>query len=249
MVELIRQGLPQETIDKILEAHANKMSIKKAMNFAGASNYAVRKYWREAGLKCHFGSTPALSEEQIEKVLIAHADNTSASKVAESVGVNEWTVRKYWKKAGLKCHFDKDVALSGERKARIFEAHRLRMSIAKAAEYSGTATSTVIKYWKQEGLEPYNLKHYKIRITDLLDAVFDTKRNPGEELTFGQIKSRLEDRLDLFPEQINEDDLRGKVRGLVQVGFYNSSFRYYGAEEIEVYSAGMPKAMGSNVNK
>ena len=98
-------------------------------------------------------------------------------------------------------------------------------------------------------MEKPKIQPYTTTITDLLDNVFDTLRKPGEQLTLAQIKSRLEDNLDLPRRCIRMGNLKRMVYHLVDIGMYKSSFRMEDDEQIEVFSAGMPKAMDGMVNK
>lgn len=107
------QPLPQETIDKILEAHKLKMSRTEAAEYAGVSVDSVTKYWHGAGLYPPSKST--LSQKTIDKIYKAHKKKMSQPEAAKYAGVSDSTIKYYWKKAGLKSNFKSSaskVALS-----------------------------------------------------------------------------------------------------------------------------------------
>ena len=77
----------------------------------------------------------------------------SSPKAAKYVGIGKETVLNYWKKEGLRLHYEKPQSLSQKQIKKIYEAHELGMSSPKAAKYVGINPSTVLKYWKKKRLE------------------------------------------------------------------------------------------------
>jgi len=162
--------IPQEQIDKIYEAHGLGMSTSVAGEYANVSHSTISRYWAKKGLKPHFNQD--LTKEQIDKIYEAHELGMSSYEAGEYARTSNVIVLNYWKKEGLETHFKSggNSKLTKEQIDKIYEAHRLGMTITKAGEYAGVHSVTVLNYWKKEGLET----HFKQDLTqEQIDKIYE----------------------------------------------------------------------------
>jgi len=151
--------LTKEQLEKINEAHTLNMQIGKAAIYAGVGEKTVRKYWKKQGL------APPHKTALIEKITEAHSLGMNTIQIAEHADVSTTTVRKYLKITEFEPNYERITELTEEHKKRISEAHSLKMSVNKAAEYAGVSRSTVYRHWKKQGLEAHN-KQGKPNLTE-----------------------------------------------------------------------------------
>ncbi|MBU0906848.1 MAG: hypothetical protein KKD18_06310 [Nanoarchaeota archaeon] len=150
--------LLEEQLERVYKAHRMGLPLDKASEYAGTTNATVLKYWRLRGLRPNFGRRwRSLKRDQIERIHEAHRLGMNNIEASRYAGVSSATICKYWKKAKLKPPHGNRDRLTKEKINRIYEAHRLGLSINLAAEQAGVGKRTIITYWKHKNLEP----HYK----------------------------------------------------------------------------------------
>jgi len=157
--------------------------------------------------------------------------------------VDPRTTRFYWEKAGLKPkHVHGGQKISEETESLIYTAWEMGLSGKKASEYLGVNSETVLKYWREAGLDTKRHigKMRVVKLHDLLDGVFDTVNNLKEVLTRKQILERL------GYKRVDEERFQEKLDEVVRLGFYE---KFAGEDGIEKYRAGMPKAMNGSVKR
>ncbi|MEK6807820.1 MAG: hypothetical protein AABX75_02205 [Nanoarchaeota archaeon] len=243
--------ISEETQQRIIETHKLGLSATEAAKRTGVATSSVLRYWKDAGLNPHFrrGKLP-ISEETRQKIIEAYRPELSASKIAKRVGANHGTILKYWKAAGLTPCRNRYGPISEEKQNLIYTAWELKIGARKTAEYLKVNINTVYEYWRRLGLAlPPRVytgrpggpgRFINASLTNLLDDVFDTVKNPGEQLELEQIVQRLKKRLGT--ERINVKDLQEKIDKLVGWGYY--AVAQDGGKTY--YKAGMPAAMDGN---
>ncbi len=183
-----------------------------------------------------------ITEEQKKRIFEAHKLEMSTYESAEYSGVSSQTVRNYWKEKGLKPHYKfKGQQISENKIDKIFEAHKLEMSILESSEYAEVSERTVHRYWKKEGLKPHygfgESRISRIPTTLLLDGVFDIKNKPEQTLSLEEIKDIVEYKLG---SRVHKKSLEKQIQWLTDLGYYE---KFEENNEIK-YRAGMPRAMG-----
>ena len=235
--------ISEETRQKIIEAHELRLPINKTAESVGVTCRTILKYWKAAELKPHFTPRRRILEETRQKIIEAHGLNLSMRKAAERADVNRETVSNYWKAAGLEPHFKK---YGRSKQNLIYAAGQLQISAKETAEFLDVSAVTVYMYWRRLGLAlPRGYQRglgrfIKAGLTNLLDDVFNTVKNPNEQLELEQIVQRLKKRLGT--ERINVKDLQEKIDKLVGWGYY--AVAQDGGKTY--YKAGMPAAMDGN---
>jgi len=145
-------------------------------------------------------------------------------KFFEMVDKVEKTIRLAYSKEGkgLKKDLSNEIArLLLERKTREEICKELHISPDTFCRYTNPE---YIKRKKAPGL-----------LTVLLDYVFDTKQNPEEELSFDEIREKVEKVYEPYGRKITRKRLEKMIDELVKLGIY---------EKVgEKYKAGMPSIM------
>lgn len=100
-----------------------------------------------------------INQETREKILEAHRMGMSMRKGAGHAGVTAKTIGKYWRIKGLKAHnkfgSSNQKRISDEQRSKALEAHRLEMSVEKAAKYANIGMGTLLGIWKQADLSAH----------------------------------------------------------------------------------------------
>ena len=152
--------LTPQNIAEIVTAHAtyNGNASEAARNLP--YNYGtILKYWKEVGLKTarYLGEVPRLNQQQIDEIVIAYDTyGGNSSKTAENLHYTSSTILKHWRRAGLEI----GPSIAGQNK---LNQQQIDEIVAAHSTFDGNASqaandmpynnNTIIKYWKEAGLE------------------------------------------------------------------------------------------------
>lgn len=98
-----------------------------------------------------------LSQEAVDNIIAAHSScNGNALKAAQNLSYAPATILRYWKQAGLliRRRGKHEHNLTEEQVKMVNQAYDVSgVNSCKAAKYLGIHSSTIIRYWKQAGLQ------------------------------------------------------------------------------------------------
>ncbi len=143
------------------------------------------RHWRKSGLEVKISKPPVryLSEKDKQKIINSYnIYNGNISKASKELHHNQGTISRIWKEAGLENPIDVR-ALPKEDIEKILEAHTLCNGIAaKAEKYLHHSLSTILKYWKLNGLKvnPPNGKYSNKDKTKIIESHLIYKGNASE---------------------------------------------------------------------
>jgi len=157
-----RRDLQDEDISNIISAHSRfRGNATKAAESLGYAANTILKQWKKAGLET-INWTGALREEEVSRIIFSHSEfDRNATRAARNLGYGINTILRYWKKAGLDTlppnmgrpkngHSEKEREM--ERKVvSVYDTYNGNAS--RAAMDLGHSLTTVIKYWRSNGLE------------------------------------------------------------------------------------------------
>jgi len=116
-----------------------------------------------------YGIRSRLSESQIATLLgIYQACNGNTSEAARQSGISQPTVSKYWHKQGYEIREPGFVPLSDDEVTKIMAAHTIHKgSASAAAKHSPHAASTILSYWRGNGLETTSFNGLNARLNSM----------------------------------------------------------------------------------
>jgi DNA invertase Pin-like site-specific DNA recombinase len=160
-LELRVGRLDQETVAHIYEAHKQDLSYHATAKEAGVSDTTVKRLWAMRGLTSRhnkFCKTERVDANKRKKIFEAHEKRMSYHKAGEYAGVSYMTIRDYWKKAGLEAHGAREDKGKGRKPLSrnkidfLLRCHSEGKGSWETARLAGISTTTVIRYWKSEGI-------------------------------------------------------------------------------------------------
>lgn len=229
--------LNQEKRADIVKAYVLDMDPDEAAAFAGVKVATVNSNWKKAGFV--FPPRVLIPDELLDRLIEAYFLDMTKKDAAAYAGVSDHSVSRYWDLYGLKT-IRHGGQLSKEEEQKIIDAYNQGMSKYKICISTGHNGPVVKKVLEKNGLTIKNNQRLeKIRITELLDCVFDVVNNPDELVTLDEIRERL----GISNKPIDENSLEQRLAEVVKYGFY---------EVVEkdgkiCYKAGMPSAMDGMV--
>jgi len=125
----------------------------------GYDTSTVLRHWKSADLETR--SSGSLLTPEVNEIISLHeAFNGNVTRAAESSSYSQPTISKYWRKKGLKVqpqgwpsHHDYN-SLPKNKKLEIISLHSVfKGNATRTAKFLGCSANTILKYWKQNGLE------------------------------------------------------------------------------------------------
>ncbi|MFC1753970.1 hypothetical protein ACFL96_11370 [Thermoproteota archaeon] len=101
---MVRDSLPQEDIDRIIEAHSlYNGNCHKARDKIKISRPTIRKYWKQAGL---IARGNYIDDEREQRIVDAHLTyGGNATKAGKALGHSPATILRWWRKNGLESSY------------------------------------------------------------------------------------------------------------------------------------------------
>lgn len=155
-----RKRQPLEFYIDVFQRYYDDLSIRQTAKSLGKPSGYIKYLWDKRGLKSHYkrGGKP-LPLETIDKIVEAHNLKMSKREAAEYSGASQISIRNVWDILELKPHYGPIPPLPQSKINKIYQAHKLKMTIPNAATYASVSYDSVSKYWRKKKLEPHFKKN------------------------------------------------------------------------------------------
>jgi len=146
----------EKTLEQIIRAHKKcGGKVSEAARQLQLSEYAIRKCWKQKGLKSRNTKIPYKTEQEIIKAYAKY--NGIATHAARHMGISLNTIVTYWRRQGFPIHRRGNILgklnIPYKTQQKIKRAYKKYDGcIRKAARHLPVSHETVRKYWKKDGL-------------------------------------------------------------------------------------------------
>jgi len=154
--EIKEASLSEDEVNEIIAAHDTyEGNAKKAAKYLPWSDFTIAKYWKREELQIRKKGSQPLSEDEVNEIVAAYDTcDKDATKASKYLSRARNTIVKYWRRKELQLGKGGAQSLSEDEVNEIVAVYDpCEGSATKASKYLSRAITTILKYWREAGLD------------------------------------------------------------------------------------------------